>query len=548
MVAEDAITALRDTIRVRHYSYRSEQTNLDWARRFFGYLRETGARVDGRPIVTKETIRDFIPHLATRRQVAASTQNQAFAALLLLSREVLGLDVGDLGRTVRAKRGDGLPTVLSVEEVRRLFAKMDKTLRLMVETIYGGGLRVSECCRLRIQNVDFDNDAIRVLGKGDKFRATLLPESLKAPLQKHLARVRALFDQDRAAGVAEVHLPDTLGRKYPNAAVEWAWFWVFPSRTFSIDPRTNTMRRHHVSDVPIQRAVREAAVKADIAKHVSVHTLRPSFAPHLLLQNVDLRQIQELLGHRSVETTMIYTHVVKDLRRAHAIPSMRCVSSTTSSPLEAFVIAMSRDDQVFFCGRSFWRQSPPTANRWRSRAAGMCRWTSSYSTQTGTILPGSSVPGTAAEERAVTTPRLVTVGFNDTHPAERRYACTWTRAVAGWSCSWNRRGDPGPTSDRWYSGLWRARCSATDAPAGERDPTNYFFPAGDLSRRSSTLALAVQVMPANRLLRTASLRSLGYCVFQSSFAPYMCAILPRIRSCDNYPDTGGRISSHNSTS
>ena len=320
VIAEDTLAALRETIRVRHYSYRSEQTYLDWARRFFDYLREIGATVGGQPVVTRETVRDFISHLATHQKVAASTQNQAFAALLMLSREALGLDVGDLGRTVRAKRGDRLPTVLSVEEVRRLFAQMEGTLRLMAETIYGGGLRVSECCRLRVQNLDFDNNALRVLGKGDKLRATLLPERLKEPLRDHLTRVRTLFDQDRAAGVAGVHLPDALGRKYPNAAVEWAWFWVFPSRSLSVDPRTNTVRRHHVSDVPIQRAVRTAAAKAGIAKTVSVHTLRHSFATHLLLQNVDLRQIQELLGHRSVETTMIYTHLVKDLRTAPRSP------------------------------------------------------------------------------------------------------------------------------------------------------------------------------------------------------------------------------------
>jgi len=320
VVAEDALAALRDLLRTRHYSYRSEQTYLEWARRYFDYLRETGAAVQGRPMVTTDTFRDFISHLATRLHVAANTQNQAFAALLMLCRETLGMDLGDLSRTVRAKRGERLPTVLSAEEVRRMLEQMDGTLRLMAETIYGGGLRVSECCRLRVQHVDFDNNAMRVLGKGDKFRTTLLPERLKDPLRRHLARVREIFDQDRAASVAGVHLPDALDRKYPNAATEWAWFWVFPSPTLSLDPRTNTVRRHHISDVPIQRAVREAAAKAGIAKPVTVHTLRHSFATHLLLNGVDIRHIQELLGHRNVETTMIYTHVVKDLRAAPRSP------------------------------------------------------------------------------------------------------------------------------------------------------------------------------------------------------------------------------------
>ena len=320
VIAEDALATLRDLLRTRHYSYRSEQTYLDWVRRYFEYLRETEAVVGNRPVVTTETFRDFISHLATRRHVAASTQNQASAARLMLCRETLGMDIGDLGRTIRAKRGERLPTVLSVEEVRRLFEHMNGTLRLMAETIYGGGLRVSECCRLRVQHADFDNNTLRVLGKGDKFRTTLLPERLKDPLCRHLARVRELFDQDRAAGVAGVHLPDALARKYPNAATEWAWFWVFPSRTLSLDPRTNTVRRHHISDVPIQRAMRGAAAKAGIAKPVTVHTLRHSFATHLLLRGADIRQIQELLGHRNVETTMIYTHVVKGLRSAPCSP------------------------------------------------------------------------------------------------------------------------------------------------------------------------------------------------------------------------------------
>jgi integron integrase len=263
---------------------------------------------------------DFISQLATRQHVSAGTQNQAFAALLFLYREILGVEVGDLGRTVRARRGERLPTVLSPDEVRRLLAQMSGTSRLMAEVIFGGGLRVMECCRLRVQDVDFDNELLRVRGKGDKDRTTLLPQSVREGLRAHLARVRTLYDQDRAASVAGVHLPDALDRKYPNAGVEWAWYWVFPSKTLALDPRTNVVRRHHVSDVAIQRAVKDAVRKADIAKHASVHTLRHSFATHLLLQNVDIRQVQELLGHAHVETTMIYTHVLKELRHAPRSP------------------------------------------------------------------------------------------------------------------------------------------------------------------------------------------------------------------------------------
>jgi integrase len=184
--------AMRETLRVRHYSYRTEQTYLDWVRRFFAYLEETGATVEGRPMVGVNHYRDFISQLATRQHVAAGTQNQAFGALLFLFREILGVEVGDLGRTVRARRGERLPTVLSPDEVRRLLGQMSGTARLIAEVIYGGGLRVMECCRLRVQDVDFDNELLRVRGKGDKDRTTLLPQSVREGLRAHLARVRTL--------------------------------------------------------------------------------------------------------------------------------------------------------------------------------------------------------------------------------------------------------------------------------------------------------------------------------------------------------------------
>lgn len=316
----EALALMAQVLRVRHYSYRTEQSYLDWVRRFFEYLRGAGGEIERRPVVSTEHFANFISHLATARNVAASTQNQAFGALLFLYREVLGIDVGELGRTVRARQGKRLPTVLSVDEVNRLLRHMTGTLRLMAETIYGGGLRVSECCRLRVQDVDMDNNLIRVRGKGDKDRTTMLPRDLKPALATHLARVRTLFDKDRAASVAGVYLPDALDRKLPKAGTEWAWFWVFPSRGLSVDPRANVVRRHHVSDTAIQKAVVAAAEKADIPKRVTVHTLRHSFATHLLLQNVDIRQVQELLGHASVETTMIYTHVLKELRNTPTSP------------------------------------------------------------------------------------------------------------------------------------------------------------------------------------------------------------------------------------
>ena len=310
-----ALEAVTETMRVRHYSYRTEQTYLDWARRFFQYLVSTGNVSDGRPVLTEETFQSFISHLATRLRVAAGTQNQAFAAVLFLYRDVLGLEVGRLEDTVRAKRGHRLPTVLSTEEVQKLFDKMEGTPRLMAELIYGGGLRVMECCRMRVKDVDFGMNQLMVRGgKGDKDRSTLLPERLKPALRQHLERVRGLFEQDRAAKVAGVHMPDALERKLPHASTEWGWFWLFPSRSLSVDPRTNVVRRHHASDVSVQQAVAQAVAKAGIAKRVTPHTLRHSFATHLLVNGVDIRQVQELLGHANVETTMIYTHVANGLR------------------------------------------------------------------------------------------------------------------------------------------------------------------------------------------------------------------------------------------
>jgi len=310
-----ALETLTQTMRVRHYSYRTEQTYLDWVRRFFSYLVSTGSVVNGRPVLTEETFQAFISHLAMRLHVAANTQNQAFAAILFLYRDVLGLEVGRLEDTVRAKRGQRLPTVLSVEEVRSLFDKMEGTPRLMAELIYGCGLRVMECCRLRVKDVDFGMNQLMVRGgKGDKDRSTLLPERLKPALQRHLERVRGLHELDRSGKVAGVHMPDALERKLPHASTEWAWFWLFPSRGLSVDPRTNVVRRHHASDVSVQQAIAQATSKACIAKRVSPHTLRHSFATHLLVGGVDIRQVQELLGHAHVETTMIYLHVAKGLR------------------------------------------------------------------------------------------------------------------------------------------------------------------------------------------------------------------------------------------
>ena len=308
-----ALEQLRIRVRTRHYSYRTECTYADWVRRFLDYA----AKQQGvpHPRVTSEVVRDYLAHLAVRQQVSASTQNQAFCAILFLCRDVLGVNVENLSPGVRAKRGERLPVVLSMPETMALLSAMSGTPRLMATLIYGGGLRVTECCELRIKDLDFDQGLVVVRrGKGDKDRSTLLAEVGRDELRAHLRESEVQHHADRRAGLAGVWMPDALDRKYPNAGRELAWFWVFPSRTLSTDPRAGIVRRHHMSDSVVQKAVKEAAREARVHKPVSVHTLRHSFATHLLLNGVDIRQIQEYLGHASVETTMIYTHVVKELR------------------------------------------------------------------------------------------------------------------------------------------------------------------------------------------------------------------------------------------
>jgi integron integrase len=297
---------LERLLRLRHYSPRTERTYVGWARRYFRYLAATGfARPD------TETAKAYISYLATRRQVAASTQNQAFNALLFLHRHILLVDLGDMGVTIRARRGQRLPVVLSVDEVRAVLAQLTGTRRLMLELIYGGGLRLSELIRLRIKDIDFDTGTLTVrCGKGDKDRVTLLPKRLRPDLKEHLEKVRAIHERDLAAGAGDAPLPDALRRKYPAAGREWAWQFVFPSAKLSPDAPSRTIRRWHASEATVQKAMKAAVRKAQIAKPASVHTLRHSFATHLLMRGVDIRRIQLLLGHKSVETTMIYTHVL----------------------------------------------------------------------------------------------------------------------------------------------------------------------------------------------------------------------------------------------
>jgi integron integrase len=306
---------VRDAIRRRHYSFRTEDTYVHWIKRFIFFSDRRHPAELGAGEVTA-----FLNYLARERNVAASTQNQALSALLFLYREVLATPLPWLDRLERVRRPAHVPTVLTREEAQRLLARMQGTKWLMASLLYGAGLRLRECLKLRVKDLDFGYRQIVVRdGKGAKDRLTMLPQSVHEPLKRHLMQVRALHERDLAAGCGTVELPHALARKYPRAPCEWAWKFVFPSHKLSTDPRTGAVQRHHVYENYLVRGVKEAARAACIAKHVSCHTLRHSFATHLLERGYDIRTVQELLGHADVSTTMIYTHVLS--RGAGAVTS-----------------------------------------------------------------------------------------------------------------------------------------------------------------------------------------------------------------------------------
>ena len=308
------LSDMREAIRIKHYSYRTERSYLDWAERFIDYTSKVKKK-DVRAVgLDSGDVRDFLSYLALIKRVSASTQNQAFNALLFLFRDVLKIELGDLSKTVRAKRGQRLPVVLSPEEVQALFKNVKGLNLLIIQLLYGSGLRLMELARLRVKDIDFGSNLIFVrASKGDKDRTTILPETVKDILKLHMDEVKRLHDKDLAGGHGEVYLPDALERKYPNASKDWGWQYIFPSSKLSVDPRSGKIRRHHISEKAIQNAVREALKKAGIVKHASVHTLRHSFATHLLMNGVNIREIQNLLGHKHLETTKIYTHVLRDV-------------------------------------------------------------------------------------------------------------------------------------------------------------------------------------------------------------------------------------------
>ena len=297
---------VRGKIRLKHYSIRTEQAYLDWIKRFichFGkrHPNEMGAR----------EVEAFLTWLAVEGRVAASTQNQAKSALLFLYREVLGADLPWLENVEQAKTPKRLPVVLTQAEVQALLSGLSGTHWLVASLLYGAGMRLMEALRLRVKDVELSRKEILIRdGKGAKDRVTMLPAALVTPLKAHLLKVKALHDQDIAEGFGEVYLPHALDKKYLSAAREWGWQYVFPSGNRAVDPRSGVVRRHHVQDQAVQRAVKQAVRDAGLVKLATPHTLRHSFATHLLQSGYDIRTVQELLGHSDVSTTMIYTHVL----------------------------------------------------------------------------------------------------------------------------------------------------------------------------------------------------------------------------------------------
>jgi integron integrase len=300
-VAQDMVRMLR----LRHRSLSTEKSYIGWLRSFYRFLNgQSPYELDS------SHVKDFLSYLAVDRSVSASTQNQAFNAIVFLFRHVFDKDIDDIRGAIRASKKRRLPVVLTKREVYLIFDHLNGTRLLIAQLIYGCGLRLMECLRLRVKDIDFERSCITVRsGKGDKDRETVLPESLKNDLRGHLDKVADLFEKDRRDKVAGVQLPGALERKYPNAGKEWAWQWVFPSKTLSVDPRTRQIRRHHIHPTYLQKQIKRAALAAGLTKRITVHTFRHSFATHLLEKGYDIRTIQELLGHASIQTTMIYTHV-----------------------------------------------------------------------------------------------------------------------------------------------------------------------------------------------------------------------------------------------
>ncbi len=300
------VDQIRNVIRMKHYSFSTERTYLIWIRRYLAFHRMRHPRDMG-----SAEIEEFLSNLAIKDKVSASTQNQAFNAILFLYRDVLHVDLDESIQAVRAKKPARIPLVMSRDEVKKVLEATSGTSRLVAGMLYGCGLRLMEGCRLRVKDIDFAMNQITIhQGKGHKDRVVMLPGKLVAPLKEQLMHAKAIHERDLAAGYGSVLLPFALDRKYTNASKQWGWQFVFPARELSKDPRTGMIGRHHIYPTTIQKAVKKAIALAGILKPVSCHSFRHSFATHLLEDGYDIRTVQDLLGHKSLDTTMIYTHVM----------------------------------------------------------------------------------------------------------------------------------------------------------------------------------------------------------------------------------------------
>ncbi|MDY6934722.1 MAG: integron integrase [Spirochaetota bacterium] len=302
-VEEETIRLLR----LKHRSLSTEKTYIGWLRRFYSFMEFKNP-----DMITQNDFKNFLSYLAVEAKVSASTQKQAFNAILFVFRHALDMEVNEVEDAVRSPINRRLPVVLSKQEIFRILDNLDGINKLMAGLIYGSGLRLNECLTLRVKDIDFERDYMMIrAAKGDKDRQTLLPDNLKNTIQRQLENSYDLFEKDRKNNQEGVWLPHALERKYPNAGREWGWFWVFPSKSLSIDPESLKVRRHHIHPSSLQRAFKNAVIKSGITKNASVHTLRHSFATHLIESGYDIRTVQELLGHSNLQTTMIYTHVAQ---------------------------------------------------------------------------------------------------------------------------------------------------------------------------------------------------------------------------------------------
>ncbi len=296
-------------MRLRHYSIHTERSYCDWIKQFVKYHRLTER--SQLSIDSEKKIEDFLTYLAVERHVSVSTQNQAMNALVFLYRKILGQALDNPIDAVRSVKNRRIPVVLTQDEVKNVIALLEGVPQLIVKLLYGSGLRISEAVRLRVQDIDFDYRQVTVRsGKGNKDRVSTFPVSLTPQLTAYLTKVKLIHEQDLTLGYGSVYLPFALAKKYPNADKEWGWQYVFPAKTLSLDPRGAMMRRHHIDQSAVNKAIKKAVKQLGIHKKVSAHTFRHSFATHLLQRGTDIRTIQALLGHNDLETTMIYTHVL----------------------------------------------------------------------------------------------------------------------------------------------------------------------------------------------------------------------------------------------